>query len=289
MLAVIYRHQERYDFALEEADKAFTLAPTSWLNIWNKGDTYFYMGDLEKAEEEYRKLLEKEEPSAYSRGTQRLGELSRLRGRFKDSIEWQERGIEQADDLGERTWICNRTLILADMDIALGRPDDALKKIDYAWKIAIEEERLPHQRRALSLRGLAYLGMNRMADAQRTANEHKALIDQSINKNLIRSYYHLMGRIELAQNNYPEAIDLLEKCPQLVYPTSGLQMIYAETLGQAYFRSGDLEKAREEYQKILTLRGRLEYSDIYAKSFYMLGKIHEQQGDTTKAIRSWYC
>jgi tetratricopeptide (TPR) repeat protein len=286
-LAVIYRHQERYDLALEEADKAFTLAPTSWQNIVNKGDTYFYMGDLDKAEEEYRKLLEKEEPSAYSRGTQRLGELSRLTGRFKDSIEWQERGIEQADDLGERTWVCNRTLIIADMDISLGHPEDAFKKTEFALKIAVEEERLQYQRRALSLKALAYLGMNRLAEAQRTADKLKGLIEQSMNKNLIRSYYHLMGRIELAQNNYPEALEFLEKCPQLVYPTSDLQMIYVDSLGQAYFQSGDLKKAREEYQKIPSLQGRLEYSDIYAKSFYMLGKIHVQQGDSAKAIEHY--
>jgi cytochrome c-type biogenesis protein CcmH/NrfG len=30
--------------------------------------------------------------------------------------------------------------------------------------------------------------------------------------------------------------------------------------------------------------GRADYGDIYAKSFYMLGKIYEQQGDTAKAI-----
>ncbi len=33
--------------------------------------------------------------------------------------------------------------------------------------------------------------------------------------------------------------------------------------------------------------GILYWSDIYAKSFYMLGKIHEQQGDTTRAIEHY--
>jgi len=56
-------------------------------------------------------------------------------------------------------------------------------------------------------------------------------------------------------------------------------------LALAYYESGDLDNAQEEYERITALTtGRLYYGDIYAKSFYMLGKIYEQQGDTSKAI-----
>ena len=56
----------------------------------------------------------------------------------------------------------------------------------------------------------------------------------------------------------------------------------------AYYRAGDLEKAQEEYEKITALTvGRIMYGDIYAKSFYMLGKIYEEQGDKDKAIEHY--
>jgi tetratricopeptide (TPR) repeat protein len=56
-------------------------------------------------------------------------------------------------------------------------------------------------------------------------------------------------------------------------------------LALAYYESGELDKARDEFAEITTLTiGRLSFGDIYAKSFYMLGKIYEQQGDTAKAI-----
>jgi tetratricopeptide (TPR) repeat protein len=49
-----------------------------------------------------------------------------------------------------------------------------------------------------------------------------------------------------------------------------------------------LEKALEEYDRITTLTtGRDRYGDIHAKSFYMLGKIYEEQGDTAKAIEHY--
>jgi len=52
--------------------------------------------------------------------------------------------------------------------------------------------------------------------------------------------------------------------------------------------AGDLENAREKYEMITELTiGRLKHGDIYTKSFYMLGKIYEQQGNSAKAIEHY--
>jgi hypothetical protein len=54
------------------------------------------------------------------------------------------------------------------------------------------------------------------------------------------------------------------------------------------FESGDLEKTRQEYEKItLQTAGRLAYGDIYAKAFYMLGKIAARQGDKVRARENY--
>jgi tetratricopeptide (TPR) repeat protein len=56
----------------------------------------------------------------------------------------------------------------------------------------------------------------------------------------------------------------------------------------AYFLNGDLLKARDEYEKITNLTtGRINFGDIYAKAFYMLGKIYEKQDDTAKAVEHY--
>jgi tetratricopeptide (TPR) repeat protein len=56
----------------------------------------------------------------------------------------------------------------------------------------------------------------------------------------------------------------------------------------SYFKSGRPEKAREVYEEIINLTtGRLFWGDLYAKSFYMLGKIHEQQGNTAEATEHY--
>ncbi len=286
--ASYYRYQEKYDLALEEMDKAFALAPINWINFRKKGDIYFYMGNLKKAEEEYRKLLAKEEPSANANGMQRLGSLFVLQGRFKDTIELAKRGIEQAEELGEITWIWGATRDLAYAELRSGNFDRALELLEKIWEGAVEDEDTFAQRIALNRKALVYVEIERLAEAQKAAEELREMIEQGMNKKLMRHYYHLMGMIEIERHDYSRAIEYFKKGLPLLYQLSGARLIYADSLGLAYYRLGDLDKAREEYERIDSLyTGRLTNGDVYAKSFYMLGKIYEQQGNTTKAIENY--
>jgi tetratricopeptide (TPR) repeat protein len=99
--------------------------------------------------------------------------------------------------------------------------------------------------------------------------------------------------IELDRKKYPEAIEHLEEALALLPSESALwieghiqnnQALYIDSLASAYYRSGNLEKAIEQYEKIATLTtGRLYFGDIYARSFYMLGRIYQQMKDNSRA------
>ena len=63
---------------------------------------------------------------------------------------------------------------------------------------------------------------------------------------------------------------------------------FIDALAFAYYESGDLDKAQEEYERTVFLTlGRLHWPDIYAKSFCMLGKIFEEKGWNGKAIEHY--
>jgi tetratricopeptide (TPR) repeat protein len=65
-------------------------------------------------------------------------------------------------------------------------------------------------------------------------------------------------------------------------------LLYTDSLGLAYYRKGDLENAQKVYESVSSLTtGRSSYGDIYAKSFYMLGKIYEEMGWKGKAIENY--
>jgi tetratricopeptide (TPR) repeat protein len=127
------------------------------------------------------------------------------------------------------------------------------------------------------------------------AKELKELIQKGQNRKLIRVYDHLAGKIELEKENFPQAIEFFKEALSLLpfqyHSISGINnehALYLDSLALAYHKTGELDKAKEEYEKITRLTtGRLYYGDVYAKSFYMLGKIFEQKGWKGKAIEHY--
>jgi tetratricopeptide (TPR) repeat protein len=170
-----------------------------------------------------------------------------------------------------------------------GDLEEAIKESDEAWRSAEEIGFLHGQRRALYIKGLALLKIGSVEEARKTANNLKDMIEQGLRKNAIRLYFHLAGMLELEEGNYSKAIQYFNDALTLVpYGPLAKRADFINSLAFAYYKSGDLNKALGEYERITTLTtGRDQYGDIYAKSFYMLGKIFEQQGDTANAKENY--
>jgi tetratricopeptide (TPR) repeat protein len=62
------------------------------------------------------------------------------------------------------------------------------------------------------------------------------------------------------------------------------QAFYADGLARAYDLNGNWPRALETYQGITSLTtGRLLWGDIYARSYYRLGKIYQRNGNNSAA------
>jgi len=88
--------------------------------------------------------------------------------------------------------------------------------------------------------------------------------------------------------DWDKAIELLRQAASyLPYEAdqSDQHIEFFDPLAWAYYKSGDLENARLTYEKITRLTtGRLQGMNyLYAHSFYMLGKVHGQEGEKSKA------
>jgi len=287
-LAYNYLCQAQYDLALAEVDKAIFLNPAIHSNISRKGDILLCKGDLIEAEKEYQRLLEMREQSAQLLGRDGLGILYLLQGRFTKSKEQVKKGIKLANKLGAAGWKRGFHFRLAYLNLKSKNPEEALKECEEAWKSAVEGEHLGGQRNALYWKGYSYLEMKSMNEAQKMADELKAMCEKALNKKLIRYYYNLMGLIELGRENFPLAIEYFNKAIDLMPSQRGASRwpaVFHDSLALAYFKAGNTEKVREEYEKIISLTvGRIYAGDIYVKSFYMLGKIYQQEGQKGKAI-----
>jgi serine/threonine protein kinase/tetratricopeptide (TPR) repeat protein len=286
------------DQALPEIKRAYSLSPTDQRNISLMGDIFLCMGELEKAEVEYRKLLKPEDTASSLLGRGRLWSLDLLKGKFQQGMRELEQALEPAQRLEpkfDEIWTLSR---LSYNHFAIGHWKESLKEADKAEKIAAGLEPwpiylfiLPQQVKLwpFLMKGLSYVQMNSLEKALGIAEEIKASNPRRVER---RWYLYLMGLIDLEKNNNSKAIEFLNEAlslePHQWVPYGSHTAFFLDGLARAYFRSGGLESARKEYEEITRLTtGRLMYGDIYARSFYMLGKTGEQQGDKAYARQNY--
>jgi serine/threonine protein kinase/Tfp pilus assembly protein PilF len=287
-LANTYLLLGKNDLALAELEKAIALSPTDWENTRTGGDIYVYMDNLSGAEEEYKKLLGKNEPEARGWGLIRLITLNSLQGRFIEAKNLAQVFIELAEKLGQDRWVRLCRLGLSNEERISGRPEAALQELEKAWTSAVSDESFGDQRDILLAQGLTYLEMEAMSEAQSVAARLKAAVEKAPNKKLVWYYRYLAGMIELENKNYSKAVELFKLGLPLLNADSEIHLLFADAMGTAFYQLGELNGALQEYERIVSLGvGRLDYGSVYAQSYYWLGKISEQQGKKAEAAEHY--
>jgi serine/threonine protein kinase/Tfp pilus assembly protein PilF len=285
--AVNYLCQRQFEFAHIEADRALALDPTHFHSIWIKGDIYHAQGDFFHAEAEYQKLPREAEEVARLYGWDCMGDLLVSQGRWKDAVPQITRALRLAESVEERPWQAWLSTRLAYMYMRSGNYQEALNVCNNALQLDMDGVRYDLQRRVLYFKGLIELAMDALPEARKTAAALRQSIEAGLNQKEIRYFYHLEGMIQLAIDRFPQAIENFNQAISLLphqyyrhpWIVGNDRAVFLDSLALAYFRSGNLDEASEEYGKIHSLTlGRLDYGDVYAKSYYWLAKIFEQKG-----------
>jgi tetratricopeptide (TPR) repeat protein len=300
-----YHHitQNRLDLAGRELETAETLAPDDYRSREARGGLFLLRGDAPRAEAEYRALIEEKVPEAHYIGYHGLVAGLLFEGRYEEVFrimapladEFRRAGDARAERL------CRGAMAYSSLQA--GRAEVAVSECEKAYGIDTGNLDFFSKRGALLLKGVAYLALKRIAEAERTAGELKALNDKGLNKKEMRLYDHLMGAIELERNNTSKALEYLERALRsLPFGPFEKDAGSIDMLAEAYFRAGDLKRAREQYERIGVLTTgrvgigdlfawrfgmltttRLGSSDLYARSFYHIGLIDEKLGDKAGA------
>ncbi len=292
-LAYTYMCQSKYELALEEVDKALALESKDDGRNLIKGQIYLLEGAFEKAEAEYLKMLNDEEISSHYEARWNLSRLFAAQGKFKEARKQAELAIELGKKHGQKSWEFRPVIMVLDAEMESGNLKEASDVFDDAWRRAIEEKKASGFKELyLYWKVILNLKMNSLEEAEDTVQEHKEILDKVINKKFMRYNDILQGKIALKEKNFETAIDYLERAVSLwLYQCRPNWDDHAEFmwgLALAYYESGDLDSAQQEFERITALTtGRLWWGNLYAKSFYMLGKIFEQKGWPGKAIENY--
>jgi len=271
-LAIIHACQGEYDSALTEVEKAISLGRgIKFFSL--KGDIFNLRGNFSEAETAYKKYMGSIATAAG------FAKIYLLQGKLEELRTMLERGKALQTPL-------------AHLYLKTGEFDKALRGFDEMLNDAVKNEWITGQIGLLYQKGLAYLGLKSVSDAQRTAQELRKLIQESAFKKAIRYHQHLMGMIEMERENYPKAVDYFQKAISLLPYTREesreFRAMFINPLAEAYYKTGNLEKALGEYKRIASLTySRIWDGDIYAKSFYMMGMIYERMGKKAEASENY--
>ena len=283
-LAILYAIQGKFDLALEEVDKAAAIRPT-----YTKAQFYHMMWDFEKAEEGYKKWFGHVSPSTHLQARERLSYLYRTLGKFEEAKNQILLGIDEAKEQKDDDDLDLFHYQEAYLHLVAGNLGEALEAVKKIGGVSAFET--VYKFYDLELEGWIYAEMGRMDEAQKTAEEIKGLVDAGPFKKRIRHYDFLMGMIELKTKNFTDAITSFKKATSLLLHPVGFisdDGLYRYFLALAYHESGDLKAARDAFEALVGfIPGRNAYGDLYAKSYYRLGRIYEQLENNTKAIENY--
>jgi tetratricopeptide (TPR) repeat protein len=284
-----YIVRKNFKQALAEIERGFSQDPApenwSWDNL--KGDVYLAQGDLAAAEKQYLGVIERAlKPKYVSDATRNLIRLYILQGKMSRGADELARATAPGGSMqGTDEWA------VAQSWLRLGRYDKALELFETQLKNASERDNTDLIFLALWNKGFVYVEKKSISEAEKIADELKSLGEKGANEDAMIPYATIQGRIDLEKGNCSKAIDnlneLMDGAASEVF--GSIQIGYhIYPLALAYYKSGNLPKARAEFEKLTSLTaGRWDCGDFYAKGFYWLGKISEAQKDKRRARENY--
>jgi len=296
-LGTTYLREGSYERVYPMADKILLLDPASKSDVTLRGRAYQVQGKLVEAEKEFEKLAGIENKSLSLQAKLSLGALYVTQGRFGKAKQLLEeamgpgREYHSASRAFQEFFQARRSYaLLASRDF-----DKAITSLNGLMAAAAEEDSPFYQRVFTWLQGLSYLGKGSVAGAEIAASDLAAHASRTINKKAAtRLQDHLFGCIELKKKNYAKAIAALERAKSSLPGLSSRMFwsgyydahpMFLAPLGEAYYLKGDFDKARAEFEALSQITSdRILCGDLWAKSFYWLGKIAEKQGAKSEAV-----
>jgi serine/threonine protein kinase/Tfp pilus assembly protein PilF len=281
MIATSYCWEGQYEKALAECENMHLADPLTAGNCIARGETLYFMEDFRASEQEFKKILDREKVEDRTSGRWWLVSLYKLQGRFAEIFEQVELSKEDPN--------AQLTQGLMDIYAAWGDFETVEKAID-DWKSINPKEMflwIPYYRGVIKAKRKQWGEAIAVIDGWNGLLKKWDWITRYKLFNLLNA--DLQGRIELERGNHDLAIEYLEQAKEHIPGFNSFHHAWhLEALARAYYESGNLERAREEYALITTLRGgRRGSGHIYAKSFYMLGKIAEELGDRREAKKQY--
>jgi serine/threonine protein kinase/tetratricopeptide (TPR) repeat protein len=293
-LATAYLCLHQYNLALDEARKARVADPTDFEPVELEGLIHLVEGDPASAETCFRELVSSSDPLFQITGRTWLGHLYLAEGRYDQLRTVVQTGLAHAQTAKfsaelRASEIYTMRMLSASEQLQTNDLPGAYEALNQAVETAQETERPDYINLSSQFRGVVLAKMKKFEQAGMAAQKLKTQIEKSGVLNDLRYYHCLMGEIAREKGDLAGAIRSFETALSLLPRENykfDLHILFLDPLASAFYEKGDWEEARKTYEKITDLTtGRVRWGNLYAKSFYWLGKIHLARREKDRAAR----
>ncbi len=289
-LADVYFCKGEVDTALKYALKVEEIFPDDYQNLEFLGNIYQVKGDLEKAREYYLALLKDHNTIASSFQWQHY--LMVQEGRFSDCEKFISEHISQFRKQNEKYNELDFLFLLSFVQYInhdyrrcqqtveeLFQETESPKEYSFIWYSILGQY----------VSGLASAQLNDVPRAEKKAELMMGLINETQSqRQYLKYYHHLKGMIAFKTEDYSTAIEYFNKgylsLPSQNNPYDD-HALFLDSMGQAYYFLKKTDEALKCYNDIQTLTtGRLSWGNLYVLSYYWLGKIEKDKGNTEQSL-----
>jgi len=286
-LGLVRLVQGRFDEALVEIEKAMAQKPEETRSVFMRGIIRQLTGDTDAARADY--LRTSDDPDFYWKfyGRQFQTALCLQEGRFKDFLALAEEGIRFGREAESRDVELDFRLMEVRGREAAGETaaaeDDALT----ACRIAGELNNLEYQVESLGTLGRIQAALGKTGEAEKTADRLKKLLESADGGYLLRTVHRLKADIAREKGDFAAAADSIRTAMAglpFQHTLLDSHAVYYEARARIAEAAGKTSEAIQAYREITALTtGRILHGDIYARSFYRLGKLYLRNNHRAEA------
>ncbi|MEE9262959.1 MAG: tetratricopeptide repeat protein, partial [Vicinamibacteria bacterium] len=245
-----------------------------------------------QAEASAEKIASEEESYSNWLRAMDLGTTRLYRGRSNEALDLAKQAADAYAEPGSMS--AAAAVFSSDILLAKNEPTRALEEAERAL-LEGDSRRVAWE--AIFLKALAQARLEQWDEPQSAAEELRRKAESIPGNRDKRLYHRLVGEIALARGDSEQAIEELERARSMLpprgFPPHGPGAIPSHvpvwfSLASAYLTSGDGDNAAAWFTRIAESTTEHILAPIpYVRSFYFLGKIHEERGEMDEA-RKYY-
>ncbi len=253
------------------------------------GDLYEKKGEYEMAMRNYKDALNSlsENSALYPRIYNSISWIEKRRGNYESSIEYAKKAIEISDGDKDRARVYHN---MGTVYLDMGEYEFALKFLNKAVEIHKKIEDLRGLGASYNNIGLIFTQMGNMNEALKYYEKSLNVMKKVGDIYAVGNIYNNIGAIYYYRGNLNKALEYYEKSletQEKIGDKYGISLSLMN-IGEVYLERGEIKKALEFFRKSLNISEDMGNKYTSADGYNNIGGAYLELGDTDKSIEYAY-